>query len=85
MIDWKRESQSKASCQDYDQYQNWSSAYPNDASHIALQGVLNTLTSQFHIAYRKIELHNEYQHHILNIKIEYQNKIISTSNIEHQK
>ena len=68
----------------YDQYQNWSSAHPNDASHIVLQGAMNTSTSQFHIAYHRIELHDEYQHQILNIKIEYQNEIMLTSNIEHR-
>ena len=60
-------------------HQNWSSAHPNDASHIVLQGAMNTLTSQFHIAYHKIESHNEYQHQILNIKIEYQNEIINVN------
>ena len=61
------------------QYQNWSSAHPNEASHIVLQGAINTSTSQFHIAYRKIKLHNEYQHQILNIKIEYQKEIINVN------
>ena len=44
MIGYKRESHSKASCPIYDQYQNWSSAHPNDASHIVLQIAINTST-----------------------------------------
>ena len=44
---------------------------------IVLQGAMNTSTSQFHIAYHKIELHNEYQHQILNINVEYKNEIIN--------
>ena len=79
MIGQERESHSKANCPNYDQYQNWSSASPNDVSHIVLQGAMNTSTSQLHTAYHKIESHNEYQHQILNIKIEYQNEIINVN------
>ena len=79
MIGLKRESHSKASCPNHNQYQNWSSAHPNDTSHIVLQGAMNTSTSQFHISYHKIELHNEYQHQILNFKVEYRNEIIDVN------
>ena len=62
MIGQERESPSTASCPDYGQYQSWSSAHPNDASHIVLKGEINISTSQ--IAHHKIEFHNEYQHQI---------------------